>query len=114
MQFEAGQGVIGSIRFKDGTMPEYRRVYLVVRVEAEYIEVLNLSSVRGKERKLAYDSNRRIIKYNPPFHKPSFVKLDSLIRVAKEDAEELAVLSDGQKLDAEELSAILTLYPQFN
>ena len=40
MGFVAGQGVLGRIRFVDGTIPAYDRTYLVVNVEADYIEVL--------------------------------------------------------------------------
>ena len=49
MNFIEGHGVLGKIRFVDGTMPEYDRTYLVVTVTNAYIEVLNVSSVRGKE-----------------------------------------------------------------
>lgn len=49
MNFMEGQGVLGRIRFIDGMMPAYDRTYLVVTVEAEYIEILNVSSVKGKE-----------------------------------------------------------------
>lgn len=114
MRFEVGQGIKGKIRFKDGTIPEYERVYLVVGVGADYIDVLNLSTIRGKEWKLAFDSNRRIIKYKPPFYKPSFVKLDSLTRVRLDEDAILTILYNGEKLDEEELSAILRMYPAFN
>ena len=54
MSFVAGQGVLGRIRFVDGEVPAYDRTYLVVTAEPDYIEVLNVSSIRGKERKLAF------------------------------------------------------------
>lgn len=59
MNFVVGQGVLGKIRFVDGKMPAYDRTYLVVTVEPDYIEVLNVSSIRGKERKLAFPTNER-------------------------------------------------------
>lgn len=60
MQFIAGQGVLGCIQFKDGQMPEYDRTYLVISTGADYIELLNVSTIKGKERKLFFPFNERI------------------------------------------------------
>lgn len=109
MNFIEGNGVLGKIRFVDGTMPEYDRTYLVVTVTNAYIEVLNVSSVRGKERKLAYPTNLRLRFYNPPFLRPSFVKLDSLTRVHKADWAHLQILNNGRTLDKRELTRIKEL-----
>lgn len=76
MDFAAGQGILGRIPFANGNMPEYDRP--VISVNADYIEVLIISSIKGKERKLLFPSNERLKIYDPPFDKPSFVKLDSL------------------------------------
>jgi len=78
MDFAAGQGILGRIPFANGNMPEYDRPYLVISVNADYIEVLIISSIKGKERKLLFPSNERLKIYDPPSDKPSFVKLDSL------------------------------------
>ena len=67
MSFIEGQGILGKIRFVDGEFPAYDRTYLVVTVKEDYIEVLNVSSIRGKERKLAFPTNERLRTYNPPF-----------------------------------------------
>ncbi len=104
-----GQGLFGKITFTDGTEPPYERPYLIVAVEDNYVEVLNISSLAGKERKLAFASNKRIYKFNPPFIKPSFVKLDSLTRVPYDELEQLRILSGGATLDEEELSNIKKL-----
>lgn len=106
MQFIEGQGILGKIRFVDGKMPKYDRTYLVVNVETRYIEVLNVSSIKGKERKLAFSTNKRIQAYNPPFLKPSFVKLDSLTRVDKSELEGVHILNNGRTLDSDELKRI--------
>lgn len=37
MNFSAGHGILGKIRFKDGVMPAYDRTYLVVAVGADYL-----------------------------------------------------------------------------
>ena len=83
MNFIEGQGVLGKIRFADGQFPAYDRTYLVITVNEDYIEVLNVSSIRGKERKLAFPTNERLLSFSPPFKLPSFVKLESLTRVEK-------------------------------
>ena len=106
MSFVVGQGVLGRIRFVDGEVPAYDRTYLVVTVEPDYIEVLNVSSIRGKERKLAFPTNERLRTYNPPFVMPSFVKLDSLTRVESADWGNLQVLNSGRTLDGNELARI--------
>ena len=106
MRFQEGQGILGRIRFTDGIMPEYDRTYLIVTVTDSYIEVLNVSSVRGKERKLAFSTNERLRVYNPPFLKPSFVKLDSLTKVDLVDCGDLIVLSGGAALACAELQRV--------
>ncbi len=106
MDFIEGHGVLGMIRFPDGETPKYNRTYLVVTVTEKYIEVLNVSSIEGKERKLAYAANMVIHKYNPPFLKPSFVKLDSLTRVDKSNWSNLRILNNGRTLNSEELAQI--------
>lgn len=109
MNFVEGHGVLGRIRFVDGTMPSYDRAYLVVAVSNDYIEVLNVSSIRGKERKLAFPINERLRNYNPPFVMPSFVKLDSLTRVSKSEWGDLQILNNGRALESNELNRIKSM-----
>ena len=104
-----GHGILGCIKFVDGTMPSYDRTYLVVAVSNDYIEVLNVSSIRGKERKLAFSTNERLRNYNPPFVMPSFVKLDSLTRVYKSEWGSLQILNNGRTLDSNELNRIKSM-----
>lgn len=106
MAFVEGQGVFGKVTFVDGTEPPYDRPYLIVGVYADYIEVLNVSSIRGKEKKLAFPTNERLRVFRPPFIKPSFVKLDSLTKVPKSDWSKLTLLDSGNTLDAAELGRI--------
>lgn len=68
--------------------------------------MLNVSSIKVKERKLAFPMNERLKTYNPPFVMPSFVKLDSLTRVESADWGNLQVLNSGRTLDATELARI--------
>ena len=106
MSFKPGQGVLGRITFKDGEVPTYDRTYLIVSVGTDYIEVINVSSVRGKERKLAFKTNERLKTHWPPFKMDSFVKLDSLTRIPSSEWGGLRTLCNGQRLDGNELSRI--------
>ena len=107
MPLMVGQGVLGRVRFKDGQMPQYDRTYLIVAIDADYIKVLNVSTIKGKERKLAFPYNERLRVYCPPFRYPSFVKLDSLTKVPLKECGGLKVLHGGEPLDATELNRIL-------
>ena len=79
---QAGQAILIQIRFKDGDTPQYKRPYLVTKVYPNnQVDLLVASSIEGKEHKLSYKTNHEIVNYNPPFKKPTFVKLDSLQRV---------------------------------
>lgn len=104
--FLEGQAIFGRITFTDGEEPEYDRPYLIITVAEDHIEVLNVSSIKGKERKLAFPTNEEIRNYNPPFIKPSFVKLDSLTMVPYTECESLQLMCGGSALDKDELLRI--------
>ena len=105
--FRVGQGLLGRVAFRDGGIPEYDRPYLIVYVSDTEIGLLNVSSVAGKESKLLYPTNRNIVKYNPPFRKSSFVKLDSLTYISHTEASAMQLLSGGLVLDQDELNLII-------
>lgn len=105
--FIAGQAFWGRIRFRDGEFPQYDRPYLVVGVDGEYLKILTASSVVGKEWKLTLPTNKEISKYDPPFPKRTFVKLDSLQRVHISDLSNISMSRGGRTLDAAELSKII-------
>ncbi len=67
MEYVEGQGLLGRVRFRDGATPRYDRPYLVVNVSDTHIEVLNISSTHGKEKKLLYPTNFELVHYNPLF-----------------------------------------------
>lgn len=107
--FVVGQAFWGKIRFLDGELPTYERPYLVVGTEDEYIEILTVSSVAGKEWKLTLPTNREISNYDPPFPRRTFVKLDSLQRVHIPDLTDVRLAKGGRTLDETELSEILKM-----
>jgi len=104
-----GQGIYGKARFVDGTYPQYDRTYLIVSVTSDHVGILNVSSIAGKEHKLLFPTNRKIINYNPPFLKDSFVKLDSLVYVATADIGQFRILHGGDCLQKQELDVIIQL-----
>lgn len=105
--FIVGQAFWGKIRFPDGKVPSYDRPYLVVGIDGDYIEILTVSSVAGKEWKLTLPSNKEIFNYNPPFPRRTFVKLDSLQRVHISNLSDVNIAKNGKTLDAVELSEII-------
>lgn len=107
MRYKVGQGIYTRIRFKDGTMPEYKRTYLIVEVESNYIKVLNVSSIEGKEAKAQMFANKTLKHYNPPFAKPSFVKLDSLTKV-ENPPDDYIILHGGETLNEVDLTEIIS------
>ncbi len=72
-----GQCIWVRIKYIDGKGIPKKRPYLVVGVNGNKINVLTVSSVEGKEHKLGFKDNYRLINFKPPFIKDSFVKLDS-------------------------------------
>lgn len=105
--FLVGQAFYARINFLDKEAPAYDRPYLIVGVDDGYIEILNVSSVLGKEWKLAMPTNLEIMNYDPPFPKRTFVKLDSLQRVPISSLGNVSFSRKGARLDAAELAKII-------
>jgi hypothetical protein len=103
--------VLGRVRFIDGNMPAYDRTYIVVSVAPDHIKLLNVSSTKGKEHKLLFPYNEELKTYDPPFLKPSFIKLDSLVSVPESEWENLKILHGGACLDTVELNRIIHMIP---
>lgn len=110
------QGILGNIPFLDGKEPEYLRTYLIVRADEYGITVLNVSSIKGKEHKLLYPTNYPLKNYNPPFRKPSFVKLDSAVYVPADKFElyQIKTLHSGDLLNELDFHEIKRLFPEWN
>ncbi len=70
-----------SLPFANGTPCNYKRPFLVIDKNENTLDLLNVSSVRGKERKLLFPSNEKINDFNPPLDQPSFIKMDELYTI---------------------------------
>jgi len=105
--FKIGQALLGKVPFPDGQFPQYIRPYLIVNVSSDKIGILTVSSTAGKENKLLFSSNYPLKNYNPPFIKPSFVKLDSFQNISIQTAQKMKLLSGGSCLNKIDLENIL-------
>ena len=111
--FAISQAILGRVSYINGENPDKDRVYLVVDVFSDGIEILDVSSVKGKEHKLFFTSNKEIKNYNPPFLKQSFVKLDTLRKIPIAQAGSLRLLAKGKVLDGNEMSIIQDSLKEF-
>lgn len=109
-----GEAYLGKVSFVDGFKPLYSRPYLVIEVLPSGVYILNVSSSKGKESKLLLATNYELKQYNPPFIKPSFVKLDSKKFISFEELQTLKLLSNGKKLNSSDLSNILRKTKSFS
>lgn len=105
---KVGQGVLARLEYKNGTGRPKLRPYLIVYVDDNKIKILVVSSLAGKESKLAFKTNYRLENFKPPFKIESFVKLDSCIEVEIQQAKKFKILSSGQRLNEKDLKKILT------
>lgn len=108
-----GQGLLLSLNFADGGQCTAKRTFLVIKVLDKEIHLLNISSIQGKEHKLAFPSNEKICKYRPPFMKKSFCKLDALYIIPNESIINSYVLADGRAMHPDEISRIIQAYSNY-
>ena len=113
--FQIGQAVLGKYQFKDGSFPGSKRPYLIVDINESEIGMLCVSTVQDKYEKLLWRTNHTLLRYDPPFWKPSFVKLDSLIYCDIEKVGNVGkLLAGGKVLNKADLNIILSRYKEFS
>lgn len=101
------------VDFADGGVCETNRTFLVINVEKENIHLLNISSVRGKERKLGFLSNKNIKRYKPPFMRPSFAKMDAVYIIPNDEWIDTKVLCNNRCMNPLEIQDIIQEYTSF-
>lgn len=99
--------------FADGEYPKKPRPYLVIGSSIENLYLLNVSSVQSKVWKLSMPSNKNIDRYNPPFKKPSFAKMDYVYQIPYQDYVYKYLLNNGKKLHNETLDDLLECLTSF-
>lgn len=109
MDIQPGNGLMLQIPYADGAPGNYPRPFLVIGTSEENKEItlLNVSSVKGKETKLLMESNELLKKFNPPFMRPSFVKVDALYKVEYCAELENKKLMNGAFYDISELENVI-------
>lgn len=110
---KAGQGLLLSLDFADGGLCKAQRTFLIIEVTDKKVRLLNVSSIEGKERKLAFSSNEKINKYRPPFMKKSFCKMDAVYIIPNNPIIDSYILAEGRSMHPEELSRILLKYQYY-
>lgn len=109
-----GLGLLLRLPFADNGVLSGKRTFLVIDEEEHYILLLNVSSIRGKERKLLWPSNEEIQKYNPPFRVASMLKLNALYKVEKCAEISSCILCQNQSLDTNEFNRLRQKYYDYS
>lgn len=104
---KVGQGVLINLDFADGGKGSYKRPFLIIDKIDEKLHLINVSSLKGKERKLGIKSNKRIVKFNPPFLKPSFVKLDAVYIIPDDEFINKNIICNKRSIHPFELKEII-------
>lgn len=107
------QALLLELDYADGGNHNKKRPYLIIDIVDNKILLLNISSVRGKEYKLGFASNKNIKKYKPPLIKLSFVKLDALYIIENNTNLQEFVLCNGRGMNPIELQEIKTAFYEF-
>ena len=91
----------------DGNFVSDKRRYMVITNDNEELEMINISSLKGKERKLMFPGNIKL--YNrEPFLAPSFAKVDTIYKMEYFPKLEEFISFGGEKLNEEDFNNILS------
>ena len=110
MTFHVGQAVwTDALYYTDGTPTIKVRPYLIVKSDERHIYTLDVSTTAGKSKEWTTGARvHRLMRFDPPFPKKSFVKLDSLTCVPVSVARGWKMINRNP-LDKEEMAQILRL-----
>ncbi len=92
----------------DGDSFNNKKRYMLVLesdFESNTLRMINVSSIKGKEHKLLYDSNLEIKNYFP-LPVPTFAKIDTIYMIDNFENLQNFISFNGLKLDAGELENI--------
>lgn len=110
MNISNGNGILLKLPYADGGTANKERTFIVIDSNGDSIDMLNVSSAKGKEHKLAFPSNELLKLYKPPFCRPSFVKLDAIYRVEIFQDLKYCLLFNGKSLNTIEFNRIARLF----
>ncbi|MEK4302383.1 hypothetical protein MKY30_23785 [Oceanobacillus sp. FSL W8-0428] len=103
----AGHVLALKLPFANGAPCNSKRPFLVINKNNNTLDLLNISSTRGKEKKLLYKSNEKIRKFFPPLDQPSFVKLDELYTIDEFHELHKSIYKNRDPIDTNEYDRIL-------
>lgn len=110
---DVGQGVFIKLDFADGGKCEYARTFLIINKIDNKLHLINVSSIKGKEWKLGFNSNKQMNNSNPPFLKKSFAKLDALYIVPDSEFIDQKILCNKRRIHPIELKDIINHHNKF-
>ena len=90
----------------DGIDRNTDRRYMVITNNSNILEMINISKVQGKERKMFIIGNKRLKNFSP-FKIPSFAKTDTVYQIEYFPEIERFVSFDGRKKSKEEFTDII-------
>ncbi len=90
----------------DGIKSNDSRRYMVITNNSNFIQMINISKVQGKEHKMLVTGNKRLKDFKP-FRIPSFAKADTLYTIEYFPELEEFISFGGQKLNEEDFNNIL-------
>jgi hypothetical protein len=117
MTIKVGHALVLNLPFANGSPSFYKRPFLVIDIYDNFIDLLNVSSIKGKEKKLLYPSNKKIINYYPPFDVPSFVKMDELYTIEYFSDLNKSIYKQRPPLDDIEINRVIDsfhIYREYN
>lgn len=113
MESYLGKGILLKLPYADGGVPNKLRTFIIIGSNGDTIEMLNVSTAKGKEKKMSFPSNELLKVYKPPFCRPSFVKLDGLYKIQYFQDLEYCILFNGHTLFKDELNRITDLFKKY-
>lgn len=90
----------------DGIEKNIDRRYMVITNNSNILEMINISKVQGKERKMFITGNKRLKNF-APFRIPSFAKADTVYQIEYFPELEQFISFGGKKIAEEEFDNII-------
>lgn len=103
------------IPFADGGECKYKRPFLVINFDqsSNNLTLLNASTIKNKVHKTVWNSNKVLTNHNPPFPRPTFVKLDSIYKVEYFSGLDNMRMMSGRTLDSIEFQKLLIEFENY-
>lgn len=108
-----GQVLHLKVGYADGGAANYKRPFLIMDIQDNFIYGLNVSSLRNKTHKILYNSTVVINRFNPPLRVLSYLKLDALYKFPIVEGIEKHLMDNGNSLNSKEFDYIYEYFAEF-